>query len=108
MFIYSRFEEMRSSKGVTKKFIADKLGRLPTICQDWKYGKSSPNQEQLKIIADVLDTTVEYLTGESEEKEKPASGEPQSELDAKFSEIWSGFSEEEKKATIEFMKMFRK
>jgi transcriptional regulator with XRE-family HTH domain len=99
---------MRSSKGVTKKFIADKLGRLPTICQDWKYGKSSPNQEQLKIIADVLDTTVEYLTGESEEKEKPTSGEPQSELDAKFSEIWSGFSEEEKKATIEFMKMFRK
>jgi transcriptional regulator with XRE-family HTH domain len=100
---------MRSSKGVTKKFIADKLGRLPTICQDWKYGKSSPNPEQLKIIADVLGTTVEYLTGESDEKEKPAeNSEPMSEIDAKFNEIWGDLTEEQKEAAIAFMRAFKK
>jgi transcriptional regulator with XRE-family HTH domain len=105
LFIYSRFEELRSSKGVTKKFIADKLGRLPAICQDWKYGKSSPNADQLKIIAEILDTTPEYLTGKSDQKEKPV--EPD-ELDIAFGEIWETFSEDQKKATIEFMKMFKK
>ena len=110
MFIYSRFEEIRASKGVTKKFIADQLGRLPTICQDWKYKKSSPSEEQLKIIADILDTTVDYLTGKTDQKEKPADviDEPKSEYDVAFGEIWSCFSEDEKRATIEFMKMFKK
>lgn len=109
LFNYARFEELRASKGVTKKFIADQLGRLPAICQDWKYGKSSPNAEQLKVISEILDTTPEYLTGKTDEKQKPAEvDEHKSELDIKFNEIWDTFSEEEKKATIEFMKMFKK
>lgn len=72
MFDYSRFEELRAQKGVTKKFIADKLNRAPAICTDWRLGKSSPNQEQMGIIAEILDTTVAYLDGQTDIKEKPA------------------------------------
>ena len=64
-----------------------------------------PRNKTLLRLSEYFGTTVEDLLSQ---KEKPASGEPQSELDAKFSEIWSGFSEEQKKATIEFMKMFGK
>lgn len=67
MFIYDRFEQLRRSKGITKKFIATALGRSPTLCQDWKQQKSQPAAEQLRVVADMLDTTVEYLCGETDD-----------------------------------------
>lgn len=76
LFQYDRFEELRSANGITKKFIADAINRKAVVCQDWKYGKSCPNDEQLVIIAKILKTTPEYLRGETDnpqQKEKPAS-----------------------------------
>lgn len=69
LFDYERFEKLRASKGITKKFIAQALGRSATICQDWKQRKSQPSEEQLKIVADILGTSVAYLTGEDVEAE---------------------------------------
>ena len=66
LFIYSRFEALLSEKGIKKKHIADSLHRAPAICQDWKNGKSVPNDEQLQIVADILGTTPEYLTGKTD------------------------------------------
>lgn len=73
MFIFDRFEELRKEKGVTKAHITSKLGRTQTLCQDWKAGKSQPSGEQLRIVAEILGTTTAYLTGESDEKERPAA-----------------------------------
>lgn len=67
LFDYERFEKLRASKGITKKFIAQALGRSATICQDWKQHKSQPSEEQLKIVAEILGTSVAYLTGEDVE-----------------------------------------
>ena len=36
MFIYSRFEALIRETGVTKASIARRIGRTPTVCQDWK------------------------------------------------------------------------
>lgn len=71
LFIFARFEELRASQGITKKKIADALNRKPTICQDWKAGKSTPGDDQIAIIAKILHTTPAYLTGESDEKSPP-------------------------------------
>ena len=64
LFDYERFEELRASRGITKKFIAQALGRSATICQDWKQRKSQPSAAQLKVVAEILGTSVEYLMGE--------------------------------------------
>lgn len=74
MFDFARFEALRKEKGITKKSIADRLDRKPSLCQDWKQGKSAPNPAQLAVVADILGTTPAYLTGESEEREKPTAG----------------------------------
>lgn len=79
LFDYNRFEQLRSAKGITKKFIAQSLGRSSTICQDWKQQKSQPNPEQLRRVAEILDTTPAYLTGETEDP-SPASS-PDRELE---------------------------
>ena len=65
MFEYDRFDELRRSRGITKKFIAQSLGRSPALCQDWKQHKSQPNPEQLRRVAEILDTTPAYLNGET-------------------------------------------
>ena len=66
LFYFDRFEELRSSMGITKKFIAEALDRKETICQAWKNGKSEPNDKQIKIVADILRTTPAYLRGETD------------------------------------------
>lgn len=71
---YSRFEALRAERGITKKYIAEAISRTPTVCQDWKSGKSSPNEGQLEIIAEILNTTVDYLQGYTDVKEKPTAG----------------------------------
>jgi transcriptional regulator with XRE-family HTH domain len=75
LFDYERFESLRASKGITKKFIAQALGRSATICQDWKQGKSRPSEGQLKIVAEILDTSVAYLMGEDVQPAPPADEE---------------------------------
>ena len=69
LFIFARFEALRIEKGVTKSYIARALDRTPTIVQDWKQGKSSPDDEQLAIVARILQTTPEYLRGETDDPE---------------------------------------
>ena len=41
LFVYTRFEALIRETGVTKASIARRLGRTPTICQDWKAGKAA-------------------------------------------------------------------
>ena len=64
LFDYERFEELRAARGITKKFIAQSLGRSASICQDWKQKKSQPSDAQLAIVAEILGTTAAYLRGE--------------------------------------------
>lgn len=70
MFRFDRFEELRASRGVTKKFITDAIGRTSQTVQDWKNGKSEPNDSQIGIVAQILGTSVEYLRGETDESIK--------------------------------------
>ncbi len=67
LFDYERFEALRVSRGITKRFIAQSLGRSATLVQDWKLRKSQPNETQLAEVARILGTTPEYLRGETEE-----------------------------------------
>ena len=89
LFIYERFEALRSSRGITKRFIAQSLGRSPTLCQDWKMHKSQPSDEQLAVVARILGTTPEYLRGETDEVS------PAPEEDGELAELLSSLRERE-------------
>ena len=89
LFNYERFEALRASRGITKRFIAQSLGRSPTLCQDWKLRKSQPNDEQLAVVARILGTTPDYLRGETDEV-SPALAE-----DGELAELLSSLRERE-------------
>lgn len=73
MFNYSRLKALLEERGVKQKHIADVLGKEKSLLTDWKNGKSVPSDEQLTVIANLLNTTADYLTEKTDEKNKPIS-----------------------------------
>lgn len=67
MLDFVRLNTLIKERGVTKSYLASKLNRNRVIFSDWARGKSAPSKEALRIIAYALDTTPEYLTGESDD-----------------------------------------
>ena len=89
LFLYNRFEALRVARGITKTFIAQSLGRSPTLCQDWKQQKSQPNDAQLREVARILGTSTAYLRGETDD---PA---PLGARDAEMEELLTTLRERE-------------
>lgn len=63
MDVYSRINELRKLKGIKLSFINEKICGYRGKMTDVKNGKVSLTEKELKIIADELSTTVDYLTG---------------------------------------------
>lgn len=82
MVKFSRLDARIKEKGVTQKFLCDKAGKGRQYISDARNGNGSISAEALVIFADALDTTVEWLTGESNQKEKPAPPLGESLVDA--------------------------
>lgn len=104
MFNINRFNALVKEKGVTKAFIASKLEKNQTIFHDWVKGKSKPSDISLQIIADLLDSNVAYLMGESDQKEKEAApeGQPLSPEKRRLLKTAGELSEEELRKVIEY------
>lgn len=110
MFLYDRFEALIRETGVTKASIARRIDRTPTVCQDWKAGKSEPSAEQLRIVAAALGTTPAYLSGTTDRKNLP-TGTPADEedsLDAQLRVLLSHADDDLKQAMIAFLERFQK
>jgi len=60
---YELFAKIIEAKGVTPYRIAKDTGLTTVLFTDWKKGKSKPKYDKLKIIADYLGVSVEYLQG---------------------------------------------
>lgn len=69
MTIYERYCKIRDSKELKDAKIAAMTGIGKSTFSDWKSGRSTPKNDKLQKIADVLGVSLEYLlTGESTEK----------------------------------------
>ena len=67
---YDLFAKIIEAKGITPYRIAKDTGLTTVLFTDWKKGKSKPKYDKLKIIADYLGVSVEYLQGiETKEQE---------------------------------------
>jgi len=59
--MYSRYAELRDSKGYTDYKVAQLTGIARSTISDWKRNVSSPNAAKLLKIAKVLDCSIEEL-----------------------------------------------
>lgn len=63
---YLKFEKIRIEKHITNYKIAKDLNLANSVFSDWKRGKSQPKYDKLKLIAEYIGTTPEYLLNENE------------------------------------------
>ena len=68
-----RIKELAKERGIRMGYIYEKLGCSRSKFTDVENGKSSISENEYSIIADLLNTTPEYLKGETDIKEKPAT-----------------------------------
>lgn len=69
----TKIEQLIKNKGWSNTFFAEQFGRSKVWISDMKRGRSLPDENVLQAIADKLDTTVDYLTDKTEQKNKPTS-----------------------------------
>lgn len=102
-----RLKELRKQAGLTQVELAGKLGIVQSSYADWERGKKKPTQENLVKIAQILNVSVDYLVGNSEEKTDELDN-----IELLFRMNSKGLSDEEKKVfkkeLIEFMEERKK
>lgn len=63
-----RLKEIRLSKNYTQKYIADAIQISVRSYQRYESGDRTPNSEVLMKISDILDASMDYLSGKSDKK----------------------------------------
>ena len=71
-----RIRELSTQKGIKQKHICASIGVAESFFADWKNGKTSPSEEKLEKIAEILGTTVAYLKGETSEVARSLNVQP--------------------------------
>lgn len=101
-----RIKNLARQKGVKIKYICAQLGLAETYLSNVKNGKDRMTQDRLEQIADILGTTVEYLTDQTDDP-TPKEKDPIQALDEVESaviEILRGMTVQEKLDLIEYLK----
>lgn len=103
-----RIKALRKQAKLTQVDVAEKLGISQPAYASWERGVKRPTQENLVKIAQILNVSIDYLVGNSDEKKE-------NELDnveLLFRLNSKGLTEEEKeifkKELIEFMEKRKK
>lgn len=102
-----RLKELRKQAHLTQVELASKLGIVQSSYADWERGKKKPTQDNLVKIAQILNVSVDYLVGNSEEKADELDN-----IELLFRMNSKGLTKEEKeifkKELIEFMEERKK
>ena len=75
--IVNKIKELRRSKGMSQKDIADKLGVTSQAVSKWENGKNLPDMMILSSIADILQVSCDELHNPEKTLERLANPEPQ-------------------------------
>lgn len=102
-----RLKDLRKQAGLTQVDVAERLGVSQPAYASWERGIKKPTQENLVKIAQVLNVSVDYLVGNSEERIDELDN-----IELLFRINSKGLTEEEKevfkKELIEFMEERKK
>lgn len=64
--ISTKLKELRSSKNLTQKQVAQFLGTVPTTITNYESGIREPSLDNLKKLCDLYDVSADYLIGRTD------------------------------------------
>ncbi|GDZ84663.1 hypothetical protein LCIT_19050 [Leuconostoc citreum] len=112
-----RIKELRKQKQLTQQGLADKIEASRDTITKYENGRRIPTLAMISLIADVLDTTVDYLQGKTDNALKTPhngsnNGDGKKHIDLNDDELIMSFdgkelSEDYKQAIIAMLKTMR-
>jgi transcriptional regulator with XRE-family HTH domain len=106
-----RLRQARKNKKLTQEELAKVVNTKKTTISNYETGYSSPSNEMLNDLADVLEVSTDYLLGRTDDPllDKPSDKTPEETYDDPDFQLAmrsaQGFSEENKQRVIDTIKM---
>lgn len=100
-----KIKDLCKSKGLTMKFLCDQIARDRTYFANIRSGKTRIDDDEIEFIANMLDTTVDYLTDLTDQKEKPASDEM--DVDELLKKMLNLPRDKKEELLVKFMQMMK-
>lgn len=66
MMIAQRLKELRTQRGLTQFAVAQGTGIAPTQYQAYEYSRKKPACDNLIVLADFFDVSIDYLVGRTD------------------------------------------
>lgn len=101
----TKLKSLLKEQGLSMKFFNDMLGKNRSYLSNVLTGSDSISSEDLEKVAEKLNTTVEYLTDQSDQKEKPTSKEI--DVDDILKMMLNLPREKKEELLVKFMQMMR-
>lgn len=113
MDLHLRLKELCKSRGTSIAALESRLGMgNGTIGKWWKNGRV-PNYANLSAVANALETTIAYLTGETDspsagiKKDPIPKDEAEDSETAELRDIWSSADENERRDLLKMARMLK-
>lgn len=98
MFRYDRLDELIMATGKKKSFLSEKMGHAKRYLNDAKKQNSNICDEDVRVLAGELGTSVEYLRGGTDDPaQKNPAALPDDGMDADFREKYEMLTDDQKK-----------
>lgn len=66
--MYERFVQLLQERNITAYRVSKETGVTQTTLSDWKTGRGTPKTATLKKIADFFNVSLDWLTGNSDQR----------------------------------------
>ncbi len=98
-----KIKALAKEQGLSQKFLCDCLGKRRTFLSEVGLGNGKITPDELQIIADKLHTTIEYLTDQTEQKEKPIDQMTDEQIDMELVELLTSLDADDIRAVKAFI-----
>lgn len=102
---YNRYVGLCAKKGISPSRVALEIGISKVSVSNWKSNRNNPTASNLLKIAEYFGVSVEYLKGETDQKEKPlTNGEELNDGEQELLNLFRKVPEESRPLVLEMIK----
>lgn len=108
--ISKNIAKLRKSHGLTQSKFAEEIHVTQAAVSQWETGKTTPDIQQVFIIAEFFGITVEDLSGDLDqisEQSTKTEESPATQAEDKFMEIYRQLNEENRRQVVQYLEFLR-
>ena len=98
-----KIQELRMSKNLTQRALAEKIGVKNYIVANWEQKRTEPSLRDLIDLADYFECSIDYLVGRENDFGQITVIKEKSEENVEFLALFDGLSNEKKQIIISLL-----